>query len=366
VQVEGHLWDDLQSVFSYGKTVGPGVLCKMYSTFVDSLIHLEKNGLSGSIYTQPYDVEGEQNGLMTYDRETVKIPVGQIRDMHLKLWPSSGNMTSTIKSLNLKLADTLLKNYDIRLQEYNAGVRDSASLRALAFIAYQKKDAKIATEVSRDYIKSVNDPLTETNVRFIQNFVKDSKDPGYSILLNNLKKIATFMETKTASAKVQGVIYREQVKQLLTEIPKWNSVDSIIHRYPQLDGEFILGNCVVYYINATRRNEKNALKNFIEVAEKYVDRYHTGAYNTWAWEIFEATTDKKDLGKALEWSSKAILENPDDANSFDTYANILHKLGRTEEAIIWEEKAIAINPNESIFKEVLQKMKAGQATWSTN
>jgi beta-galactosidase/beta-glucuronidase len=39
----------------------------------------EKQGLSGAIYTQPYDVESEENGFMTYDREVVKIRVDEIR-----------------------------------------------------------------------------------------------------------------------------------------------------------------------------------------------------------------------------------------------------------------------------------------------
>jgi len=42
----------------------------------------EEEGLSGSIYTQPFDVEIEENGLITYDREVFKIPVERIREIH--------------------------------------------------------------------------------------------------------------------------------------------------------------------------------------------------------------------------------------------------------------------------------------------
>ena len=34
-----------------------------------------KNGLSALVYTQVSDVEDEINGLMTYDREVVKLPM---------------------------------------------------------------------------------------------------------------------------------------------------------------------------------------------------------------------------------------------------------------------------------------------------
>ena len=55
----------------------PDQIAKTYAD-VDKLKALEAQGLSGSIYTQPYDVEQEQNGLMTYDRAVLKIPVAEI------------------------------------------------------------------------------------------------------------------------------------------------------------------------------------------------------------------------------------------------------------------------------------------------
>lgn len=38
---------------------------------------LVAQGLSAAVYTQTSDVEGEINGLMTYDREVIKLPVAK-------------------------------------------------------------------------------------------------------------------------------------------------------------------------------------------------------------------------------------------------------------------------------------------------
>ena len=38
-----------------------------------------KRGFSGAVYTQTTDVEGEVNGLMTYDRKKIKINEADIR-----------------------------------------------------------------------------------------------------------------------------------------------------------------------------------------------------------------------------------------------------------------------------------------------
>ena len=44
--------------------------------FSRQLFPLISKGLSGAVYTQFSDVEEEVNGLVTYDRRVVKLPVG--------------------------------------------------------------------------------------------------------------------------------------------------------------------------------------------------------------------------------------------------------------------------------------------------
>jgi hypothetical protein len=41
---------------------------------------IQTNGISGGIYTQLADVEVECNGLITYDRELIKIDSARIRE----------------------------------------------------------------------------------------------------------------------------------------------------------------------------------------------------------------------------------------------------------------------------------------------
>ena len=47
---------------------------------------MKQKGLSGAVYTQTTDVEGEVNGLMTYDREVIKIDPVKLRELHAVLY----------------------------------------------------------------------------------------------------------------------------------------------------------------------------------------------------------------------------------------------------------------------------------------
>ena len=49
------------------------------------LPHIRKEGLTAAVYTQITDVEEELNGLMTYDREVLKIPEETLREINAAL-----------------------------------------------------------------------------------------------------------------------------------------------------------------------------------------------------------------------------------------------------------------------------------------
>ena len=44
-----------------------------------------EKGLCGSIYTQVSDIEDEINGIMTYDREIIKVDEEKLRDLSQKV-----------------------------------------------------------------------------------------------------------------------------------------------------------------------------------------------------------------------------------------------------------------------------------------
>lgn len=56
---------------------------KKYAKIVE---YHHKGALSAAVYTQTTDVEGEVNGLLTYDREVIKIPIETLRKIHAPLF----------------------------------------------------------------------------------------------------------------------------------------------------------------------------------------------------------------------------------------------------------------------------------------
>jgi beta-galactosidase/beta-glucuronidase len=83
--VNDHTWQQKNN-WGYQSFKNNDELFKKYSEFIGRMEHLVEKGLSAAVYTQTTDVEGEINGLMTYDRRELKIPVDKLKAVHFKLF----------------------------------------------------------------------------------------------------------------------------------------------------------------------------------------------------------------------------------------------------------------------------------------
>ena len=85
-RVEGHAAQDRKN-YGYGeqaRTSGE-LTGRIQCLYDDMVLPSLPNGLCGCIYTQLSDVEGETNGLYTYDRQVRKVSVGAMLDVAQRL-----------------------------------------------------------------------------------------------------------------------------------------------------------------------------------------------------------------------------------------------------------------------------------------
>ena len=85
--VENHLWDPKKGNWGYGGLPKTEAEYKdRYQTSLKILNGLRQKGIAAGVYTQTTDVEGEVNGLMTYDRKVIKIPAEELAKLHSLLF----------------------------------------------------------------------------------------------------------------------------------------------------------------------------------------------------------------------------------------------------------------------------------------
>jgi beta-galactosidase/beta-glucuronidase len=85
--VQGHLWNPEMRNWGYQTYQSADEVLKAYQKKYAKIVeYYQKQALSAAVYTQTTDVEGEVNGLLTYDREVIKIPIETLKKIHAPLF----------------------------------------------------------------------------------------------------------------------------------------------------------------------------------------------------------------------------------------------------------------------------------------
>jgi hypothetical protein len=368
VSVEGHSWDDLNSGWGYSGLLSADELKRTYQQMADSLVLLEKDGLSGSIYTQPFDVEFEQNGILTYDRKVIKIPFDTIRKINARIWQGiSQKEAATLgKGVTLETPRKSEKSYKDNLIAYQNGRRDSSFLRALAVNAKKNKDEGNMIKISNDYLCIVKDHFSELNLRFIHQFTRNNNDIGFKFLIQNIDSIDKLPLGVDLSKMARGIIQREiniDKRENMDQF-QWDVLKKEMQNKYGSQGELtLLEDMALYYYL------KKDISRFVdiksEIHEKHPNAVSVFDMNNDAWAVFENTADTSLLATAIKWSQKVIKMEPT-SNYYDTYANLLYRIGKRELAIQKQEEGLKLSTGNGLLEDVvrnLEKMKKGEPTW---
>lgn len=266
------------------------------------------------------------------------------------------------------------KSYSALLERYKNGNRDLASMSYLAETALSLGDTVRANEVAGQYLDELQGKavFTQDNIGLMTSFTKRSKDPGFDFFYRYATRIDSAMGNDTYAQQVlQVILFNEIVKPILEKSknsgssPDWKS---IFMRIGQKYSQYYANRVVAASKVSWALGQKN-WPFYTKSLVKYVNEYgpHSGALlalslNNYAWAIFKYSRDSTELGQALTWSGKAVLLDAS-ANSMDTYANILYKLGRRSQALQWEENAEKLAPNDKSISDNLMKIRKGEPTW---
>ena len=102
--LEGHTWQSKNN-WGYKNITNIEELTANYTELISKLQELKEKGLSASVYTQTTDVEGEVNGMMTYDRRICKMGAETIARINAGFLPPKilSDTTTFIKEFLLTI-----------------------------------------------------------------------------------------------------------------------------------------------------------------------------------------------------------------------------------------------------------------------
>ncbi|SHL96519.1 glycoside hydrolase family 2 protein [Mucilaginibacter sp. OK098] len=255
------------SAWGYIQEQPSGLMAK-YKIMNQHLKLLEQQGLSGSIYTQPFDVEGEQNGLMSYDREVVKVPFIELRKIHNQLNPDANTNVPDVTAQDADLTDPGIK-YSAMLDEYIGGKRDAVFLKKMAMMATQTGDKPGAVMAGNAYITGLKPPLSEEDVQSVSQFTKSTKDPGFVLMNTNPETFKKLIGDRQYTVNMMNMIYKGEIEPFVNANtnPDWNALETKIRSYGTSGEEIFLRAKTIACYN------QQDWPNYVSSASKYLAKY---------------------------------------------------------------------------------------------
>jgi len=232
----------------------------------------------------------------------------------------------------------------------------------------------------------LKEDYTRAHIDSLRKLIQNSGDKSFDLFYHNGAKVDSIMHRKGyAQGIVDYLIAKEEIDPKLwtpggkdiSQTPDWNKLRSVIgHKYSKVYADrTVLGAQIRWY--GYKKDTIQLLKYNVEKIDKYgLDTVGLGRAdinNIVFFQIFMHSKAQTVLMKGRQWMEVILKAEPDNSAFMDTYANILYKAGHIKEGISFEQKAKQLEEThaatenrvpDKVYKETLEKMKAGLPTWS--
>lgn len=238
------------------------------------------------------------------------------------------------------------------------------TLKELVAAAESAYDDENASKFATAYLASQKDLYTKDNLTFLSKYTKDSKSKGFELVLKDPKKVDAVLGQGKANEILAKVILMENIYPELRK-PDAN-IDALIAtakaKYPTVDIKKSTDLLKVQFYQSKKEWDK-----FQTAVMAYMKEYGTDVnanmLNSFAWTVFENCKDPDCVASAMAWSKRSVEQTQEKVPAFlDTYANLLYKLGKKDEAIAMQQKAVDLvsADEKGTYQTTLDKMKKGE------
>jgi thioredoxin-related protein len=295
------------------------------------------------------------------------------------------------RSLNPK------EQYYSLLAQYKAGCKDYLVMPYLIKMAKKLNEQTLLIQLQSDYLDYLSTLKTEElhskeRLEFISLVMKGTKSQFFKLFYPNGEKVnsimgeAGFSRRTTDSVIAREFINHELKKLSINQDPNWSSWFSIIKK--KFNQNYAIRNILWKKVRwfDEKKNPDSLLfyfKQLVEVNGLDTSRLNFGdgwlnniayIYVFGGTGFAKGTNDTTYINAAIKWMEGVIARSSKyslqwQAMTIDTYAMLLYKATKKEQAIKWEEKAIEIaellNSKNDLhdFERKIAKMKKNETIW---
>jgi hypothetical protein len=277
--------------------------------------------------------------------------------------------------------------YYQNLAKYLEGKKDYSVMAGLADTARLLGQNEVAISIAKEYLPYLlmkrTEWYTRENLFFMANFLKGSTDSFFTIFYKNGSLVDSLLGIRGFSRfVVDTIIQHEEIDPIVKPItgmrlsteklviekePEWKVLEeriSKMYNYSYADRNLLYARVRWYNDHHEWAQSARYLTLYLK---KYPIEYMNEDlatflnYTCWV-AIFLRSVDKEQIDSSIEVMSK-VLRTFIWPELQDTYANLLYKAGKIDDAIKYEENAIKTKPDDRGMQETVYKMRNRLPTW---
>ncbi|MEO1052962.1 MAG: thioredoxin fold domain-containing protein [Bacteroidota bacterium] len=215
-----------------------------------------------------------------------------------------------------------------------------------------------ADQLIKDYFNGVPEDqlILPEHWDMIKRNVSDIFSKEFNYLIKHQKR---FIE-KYGEAEVNDKIfatylhqYNEILKTQDASVIAMKSLNQLLEQSVAFEGKRELQNDIALNLADYEQDWDTYAKLVLALIDE-VGLIGPEKLNEFAWKFYLHIDDPEQLGEAIKWMEHILVEQST-ASIMDTYASLLHKTGKNEQAIEWSKKALEAAEQEGQELEHYQK-----------
>ncbi len=217
--------------------------------------------------------------------------------------------------------------------KWEKGDRDDAFVQRYLHALTDAYDSR-GEQVAEYYLANQKDLTTKDNLDILMEYGMDPSSASHKYVLANKDVLAKekgtdFLNSFAYSYFMKGRKAKQSVDDIVREVS---------YAYPEKKD--VLG----FYVKCFDAQSKRDQPAYLAILADYLkpgvyQQFSSTELNSYAWNVFENSTDQTQLKQALEWALGSVTKEAKYAN-LDTVANLYNKLGEKDKARAYATVAI--------------------------
>jgi thioredoxin-related protein len=181
----------------------------------------------------------------------------------------------------------------------------------------------------------------ESTDKIITKYITSSNNKGFEYIVTHKKQMSEKWGEEKYNAYIKNLFLNEIGNSNAKNKPQMTALEARVNQYAVGEDKMYLNN----FMQITIAEQNNKIDDYAKATITFVNKYgmnDANLLNNYAWNFYEKVDKVEYLQQAEKWAETSCSMQKADWHALDTYAAVLFKLKKKDQAAAEAQKAISL------------------------